>query len=94
MNPAVTWGEVEWAYVRLQSNVRAFFEQLEVAENDGRVVRVRYEDLLREPVRTLTAVCELVGLEYESGMDEPYESEDALASFAAGSLMATTDPKL
>lgn len=93
MNPNVTWDEVELAYVRVQSTVHEFFLQLSL-NSDGRGLCISYEDLLRQPVETLTAVCQLLGLEFEIGMEEPYESEDALASFQAGSLVATTDPKL
>ena len=93
MNPQVTWDEVEFAYVRLQSNVREFFSHVHLS-SDGRGLRISYEDLLRQPVETLSTVCQLLGLEFESGMDEPYESEDTLASFQAGSLLAAIDPKL
>ena len=93
LNQNVTWDEVELAYVRLQSNVREFFSQMRL-NSDGRGLRISYENLLRRPVHTLTAVSHLLGLEFQSGMDEPYESADALASFQAGSLIATTDPKL
>jgi hypothetical protein len=93
-NPNITWGEVEDAYVKLQMNVHAFFsEYLNVARARS-TTQVFYEDLLREPAWTLTMVCKLIGLEFQSGMDEPYESDSAVASFQAASLMAGTDPKL
>jgi hypothetical protein len=89
MNWNVTWEEVECAYVRLQTNVRAFFQ-----DRSGHNIRICYEDLLRNTRITLCEVCTLMALEFQDGMDEPYESHEALASFTAGSLLATTDPKL
>ena len=89
MNPNVTWMEVECAYVRLQSVACAFVEG-----RGRRSRRIRYEDLLREPARTLALVCQLVGREFEDGMEEPYGSADVLASFKPAFLVATTDPKL
>lgn len=93
-NPNVTWGEVEHAYVTLQRNVGAFLAARahDVAKETS--VRIRYEELLSTPQRTLTALCALMGLSFEPGMDEPYESAEVLASFQAASLTATTDPKL
>ena len=91
MNANVTWSEVEQAYLTLQSNVRAFLAELH-PECGQR--RIRYEDLLREPVSVLRSVCMLVGLDFQTGMEAPYESADAMASFQAASLNATTDPKL
>ena len=92
MNAQVSWEEVESAYVRLQTNVRAFFE--DCLGDDTRSLCVCYEDLLRHTKGTLAKVCRLMALEFQDGMDEPYESKQALASFKAGSLLATTDPKL
>ena len=92
MNPQVSWEEVESAYVRLQVNVHTFLEDR--SSHDFRSLRICYEDLLRHPASTLAGVCKLVGLEFEDGMETPYESENAVSSFKAGSLIATTDPKL
>ena len=78
--------------MRLQSSVRAFYEAR--LGQPIQCIRICYEDLLRQTKRTLSKVCELMAVLFENGMDEPYESTDALSSFAAGSLIATTDPKL
>lgn len=93
-NPHVTWEEVENAYVRLQTNVRQFFDKHLAAAQGGSILQIRYEDLVREPTKMLSCVCELAGLDYQVGMDEPYENAESIASFEAANLLATTDPKL
>lgn len=90
MNGAVTWAEVEHAYVRLQTNVAAFVSLAHANQS----LQITYEALVRKPASTLAKVCHAVGLAYEHGMDAPYESETAVASFVAGSLGAVGDPKL
>ena len=95
MNPNVTWGEVEEHYITSQENIIAFFDAVGVEADAGDVhLRVRYEDLLRSPRATLSLVVALVGLDFQAGMDEPYDSADAVASFQAASLGAGADPKL
>jgi hypothetical protein len=93
-NPNVSWQEVEHAYIRLQKNVHEFFNAYLDAAKVNRTVQVRYEDLLRRPAFTLTRICKLAGLEFQSGMDEPYDDSSVVASFQAASLMASVDPKL
>lgn len=78
--------------MRVQTNVGAVFETH--LDQGFHNVRITYEGLLREPACILDEVCKLVGLAFEHGMDAPYESGFAVASFAAASFVATTDPKL
>lgn len=88
----VTWEEVECAYVQVQNNVHAFLQA--TSDREIRSCRIHYEDLLRQPERTLTKVCKLIGLEFANGMDMPYESEDAVASYTSSELINVQDPKL
>lgn len=60
----------------------------------GRVCVVSYEGLLREPERVLGAICAMAGVAFEAEMTNPYESADAVASFASAQMMAMADPKL
>ena len=95
MNPNVTWGEVEEHYITSQENIIALFDAVGVEPDACDVhLRVRYEELLRSPRATLSFVVALVGLNFQAGMDEPYDSADAVASFQAASLGAGADPKL
>ena len=90
MNRNVTWSEVEHAYVTVQTNTSVFL----AGQPQCSQCLIRYEDLLQKPVQMLSLVCSLVGLEFQAGMDKPYDSDDAMASFQAASFNATTDPKL
>ena len=58
-----------------------------------RAQRVFYEDLLREPARVLSEICQLLGIAYNPSMAEPYDTE-AVQTFRSVQSVSTTDPKL
>ena len=52
-----------------------------------------YEALLCKPTQVLAELCQLMEVQFDASMVEPYES-DAPASFQPAQRQAITDPKL
>jgi hypothetical protein len=57
------------------------------------LVRINYEDLVVNPEPTLRAVCEMIGIEWDEQMLNPYAS-DAVAKFQKAETVFVGDPKL
>jgi hypothetical protein len=48
--------------------------------SSSRPLRIHYEDLVREPTKTVIRICHFVGVPFESSMLRYFETEDAQAS--------------
>ena len=102
-DPSLAWPSVEAAWAAAQKNVNEFMARTCVQEASEatshidtlrpRAQRILYEDLLREPERVLTKICQLMQVAYEPNMAEPYDTE-AIQTFRSAQSVSTTDPKL
>ena len=66
---ALTVAEQVWATTN--ENVLRFFEDVE----PHRRLHVRYEDLVRDPRSTMTAVCDFLGVPFDPAVLTPYEGQ-------------------
>ena len=102
-DPSLAWPSMEAAWAAAQKNVNEFMARTCVQEASEatshiddvrpRAQRILYEDLLREPERALTKICQLMQVAYEPNMAEPYDTE-AIQTFRSAQSVSTTDPKL
>lgn len=102
-DPSLAWPSVEAAWATAQKNVNEFMAWTCVREaNEAtshiddarpRAQCILYEDLVREPERVLTKICQLIQVAYEPNMAEPYETV-AIQTFRSAQSLSTTDPKL
>jgi hypothetical protein len=63
-------GELIWALSH--QNVLQFFEGIP----KERRVRIAFEDLVTDPVKTMQEVCQHLSIEYHEGLTQPYEDAD------------------
>lgn len=82
------WTLVEDEWCTVNANLFDFFRGV-------RHVRVRYEDLLRDPERETRALCAFVGVPWQAAMCDPYATKEATRAFVgSGTRVSTIDPKL
>mmetsp|Transcript_43931 Transcript_43931/g.145497 ORF Transcript_43931/g.145497 Transcript_43931/m.145497 type:complete len:1528 (+) Transcript_43931:2-4585(+) len=89
-----TWGMVEQSWVDTNRACDDFMAAYREAAGTTSSMRLRYEDFLRDPATCTRAICEdLLGIRWEEGMANPYETS-AVKSFEAAESKSTTDQKL
>jgi pimeloyl-ACP methyl ester carboxylesterase/acyl carrier protein len=87
----VTWIDIEAKYRAYNGNIIDFLKTIPAHRRKS----MRYEDLVTDPARTLSTICdELLMIPYDGAMADPYAA-GATKTFEAGSTgIAATDPKL
>jgi hypothetical protein len=76
----VPWGPSD-PYAAFRVWLRCYrAQQQAVAEKDGRLLCIRYEELAAEPEKELGRLCEFLGLEYESQMAQGEGNREGVPS--------------
>jgi LPS sulfotransferase NodH len=72
------WCLAEKIWVRFHQNILAQYERLQqINASELRYLRVRYEDLIADPVQELTRICTFLDLPFEPIMLDPFSGKAA-----------------